>query len=288
MNANINYRIGQCYINIRGEKLRSIPYLERASKNISAQYIEGEFESDVASLEALFLLGESYQRNNQLDKALQTFLDYKDLLQPKDSKNIDKAENKIHSISIAKQEINNPVDIRFLNLGSNINSRFSDYNPVVSGDQNLLVFTSFWESADLILQSNYIDGEWSEPVNITEELGSEGDCYTGAISNDGMQLYLIKQGNYNSDIYVSYNKDNRWTPMQKLNKRINSNDQETSISISTDGNTIYFSSNRPGGEGGFDIYKSEKDNGEWCKPVNLGTVINASYSEDGPGIWSEW
>jgi hypothetical protein len=287
LNANINYRIGQCYMNIRGEKIMSIPYLERAIKNISAQYTAGDFDSDAASIEALFLLGEAYQKNNQLDEALEAYQEYMNWLQANDIENFRKAELRIQSIATAKQEQDNPVDIKLINLGSNINSRFSDYNPVVNGDQNILIYTSFWESADLIFQSDYLNGEWTKPVDITEEVGSEGDCYTGEISNDGKELYLIRQGNYNSDIYVSYMQDNKWSAMKKLNKKINSNNQETSLSLSANGKIMYFSSNRSGGEGGFDIYKSEKKKGEWCKPVNLGNIINTSLNEEAPCILSD-
>ena len=76
--------------------------------------------------------------------------------------------------------------------------------------------------------------------------------------------------------------------MHKLNKKINSNDQETSLSLSVDGSTMYFSSNRPGGLGGMDIYKSVKKKGEWCKPENLGNTINTDYNEEAPCILSNY
>ncbi len=284
LNANINYKMGKCYINIRGLKLKSIPYLERAAKNISTRYIKGKFESDEAPIETLILLGEAYQRNNQLDMALQAYQAYKDMLEAKDKKNIKIAEMKIQSVYVAKQELKDSASYIWINLGSNINSRFSDYNPVVPDNEDLIIFTSFWESADLIFQAYNNNGEWTTPVDITDELGSGGDCYTGALTGNGKELYLIKQGNFNSDIYVSYLTDNKWSVMKKLNKKINSNNQETSISVSPEGDAIYFSSNRPGGEGGFDIYKSLKKNGEWEKPVNLGKTINTPYNEEAPYI----
>jgi tetratricopeptide (TPR) repeat protein len=284
INANINYKIGKCYINIRGEKLKSIPYLERASKNIADDYISDKFENDAAPFEALILLGEAYQRNNELEKALQKYYDYMSYLKPKEDENLAMANLKIQSIDAAKQEIRNTMDIAMINLGENINSRFSDYNPVVTHDDSIMFFTSFWESADLIFRSNNINGNWSKPVDITEEIGSPGDCYTSAISGNGKELYLIKQGNYNSDIYVSYFQNDKWTVMEKLNNKVNSNEHETSVSITYDGNTLYFSSNRTGGKGGFDLYKSEKQNGEWGKPVNLGSTINTKYNEEAPCI----
>jgi len=287
LSANINYKIGKCYINIRGEKLKSIPYLEKASKNITDDYISDKFENGAAPVEALILLGEAYQRNNELEKALQKYYDYISYLKPKEDKNLAMANLKIQSIVTAKQEISNTLDIAMINLGENMNSRFSDYNPVVTHDDSVMFFTSFWESADLIFRSYNINGNWTKPVDITEEIGSPGDCYTSSISGNGKELYLIKQGNYNSDICVSYFQDGKWTVMQKLSNKVNSNEHETSASITYDGNTLYFSSNRPGGKGGFDLYKSEKQNGEWRKPVNLGNTINTKYNEEAPYISQE-
>ena len=284
LNANINYKIGKCYINIRGEKLNSIPYLETASKNITTKYIENKLETERAPIEALMLLGEAYQRNNELNKALQTYHDYKDYLKPKQKEDLAKINLKIQTIETAKQEMDNALDLKIINLGSDINSRFSDYNPLVSVNDSILIFTSFWESADLILRSYKLNGKCTKPLDINQELGSDGDCYTSAISSDAKELYLVKQGNYNSDIYVSYFVDGKWSFMQKLNKKVNSSAHETSISISTDGNTIYFSSNRAGGAGGFDIYKSEKKSGDWCNPENLGKTINTKYNEEAPFI----
>lgn len=284
LNANINYKIGKCYLNIRGEKLNSIPYLETASKNITPRYVEGKYNAESAPIEALILLGEAYQRNNELNKALKAYYNYMDYLKPKQKEELAEINMKIQTIETAKQEMNNALDLEITNLGSDINSRFSDYNPIVSMNDSILIFTSFWESADLILWSYKLNGKWTKPININQELGSEGDCYTSAISSDAKELYLIKQGNYNCDIYVSHFKDGNWSLIQKLNKKVNSRAHETSISISTDGNTIYFSSNRAGGEGGFDIYKSEKKGGDWCKPVNLGKTINTRYNEEAPFI----
>jgi hypothetical protein len=284
LNANINYKIGKCYINIRGEKLKSIPYLEKASKSIANDYNSDKFENNAAPIEALILLGEAYQRNNELEKALKKYYDYISYLKPKEDKKLAMANLKIQSIVTAKQEIGNPLDIALLNLGENINSRFSDYNPVVTHDDSVMFFTSFWESADLIFRSFNRKGNWTKPVDITEEIGSPGDCYTSSISGNGKELYLIKQGNYNSDIYVSYFRDGRWTDMQKLSNKVNSNEHETSVSITYDGNIMYFSSNRSGGKGGFDLYKSEKHNGEWGKPINLGNTINTKYNEEAPCI----
>jgi len=71
-NANYKYRIGQCYLNISGEKDKSINYLEDAVKYINPEYKEGKFKEKGAPYDALYYLANAYRINNQIDKALET------------------------------------------------------------------------------------------------------------------------------------------------------------------------------------------------------------------------
>ena len=283
-NAYLNYQIGECYWNITEKWQKSLSFFKSATKNMSAKQSDVNYIKGYAPIEAFFRLGEVFQRSNLLDSALQAFLDYKDLLNPSDENSFEKVNFKIQSIAIAKGLIAVPVKVIETDLGSIINSRFSDYNPVVSEDESILIFTSFWESADLIFMSENRNGNWSKPIDITKQLGSDGTFYTGALSADGRELYLIEEDDFNSEIYVSHQSDSGWTLMQKLNNKINSLSHETSVSVTADGNFLYFSSNRPGGYGGFDIYCSQKKDGDWDKPKNLGAIINTPFNEEAPAI----
>ena len=85
--------------------------------------------------------------------------------------------------------------------------------------------------------------------------------------------------------YVSRFVKYSWTPVEKLNKNINTKYYESHASVSSDGKKLYFTSNREGGQGELDIYVSEKDAaGEWGPAVNLGPTINTTYNEDTPFI----
>jgi outer membrane protein OmpA-like peptidoglycan-associated protein len=87
------------------------------------------------------------------------------------------------------------------------------------------------------------------------------------------------------DIFVSYFKDGVWTKPVDDIKGLNTKYKEPSATISANRKTIYFSSDRPGGYGGLDIYRIDQDkDGNWSEPVNLGSVINTEYDEDGPFI----
>ncbi|HAS46166.1 MAG TPA: hypothetical protein DCS93_37140 [Microscillaceae bacterium] len=76
-----------------------------------------------------------------------------------------------------------------------------------------------------------------------------------------------------------------WSKPKSLGRRINSKHRETSGCLSPDGNTLYFTSDRPGGLGGLDIYMAKKDKkGRWSKPVNLGPKVNTPYDEEAPFV----
>ncbi|MFO7658229.1 MAG: SPOR domain-containing protein [Bacteroidales bacterium] len=284
INHYIGFRIGECYFYLPEHRNKSLCYYHEATGKVSVKQADITYAKGFAPADAYLRLGEMYQRQNMLDSALQSYLDYKDLLGGPDKINYEKANNKIQSIAIAKGLMANPLQIVETNLGPLINTRFSDYNPVVSADESILVYTSFWESADLIFMSRFENGAWGKPLDITEQLGSDGSFYTSALSSDGKDLYLVKQDDYNTEIYVSHFNDTAWSIMQKLNNKINSLSHESSVSVSPDGNTLYFSSNRPGGYGGFDIYYSVKKDGDWEKPLNMGDVINTPYNEEAPFI----
>ena len=138
---------------------------------------------------------------------------------------------------------------------------------------------------DAIFYSVNIDNEWIEPVNINPQIISDGDLYPASISYNGNELYLVKRTNDITDIYVSYLVDCIWTKAEKLNNNINSSFNETHACISEDGRLLYFTSDRPKGIGGLDIYTSEKDkDNQWSKPKNLGETINTEFDEDTPFI----
>jgi len=133
--------------------------------------------------------------------------------------------------------------------------------------------------------SRKVNGDWGEPENISEQVGSDGDCEPTCLSANDSELYMVKKTKGNYDLYVSYWKDNKWSAMQQLNKYINSSRNETHASISADGKTLYFSSDRRGGFGKLDIYKSERMvNGDWGPAVNLGETINSDNDETTPFI----
>jgi len=283
-NANISYRIGQCYLHIKGEKQKAIPYLEKAAENITKQYDVGYFEENKAPEKALYYLGVAYRTNNQINKALELFKSYKKTVQDND-KELKLVNAQIKACNTALKLKKKPTNILEKNLGKKINSSRSNINPVVSGDQTVLVYVSKLKFYDAIFFSRKIDGQWSSAKNISLDFESSRPLKPVHLSYDGKTLYLVRNDNNNFNIYTSKYSRNKWSPVEPLSDKINSEAFEKHASTSKDGTILYFTSNREGGYGGFDIYKSIKDeNGEWTKPENLGSTINTPFDEATPFI----
>lgn len=286
--ANIRFKIGVCYINIPGEEMRSIPYLEEASKSISVKYKPQELEETKAPLHTLFYLGNAYRINNELAKALATYDKFTSHSGFFGNYNLSIVDNEIRACERAKSIQDNPVQVDWENLGAPVNTSTSETCPVVSGNDSVLVYLSEQKLYNAILCCRKVNNTWSAPVNLNPQVISDGDFYPTGISYDGKELYLVKKSPTNSDIYVSTFQNGQWTAAKKLNDNINSPDMENYASISPDGKTLYFTSNRSSSKGGYDIFASTKNaNGEWGKALNLGKSINTPQDEATPFIASD-
>jgi hypothetical protein len=281
-NANINYRVGVCYLNINGRKNLSINYLETASKNMSAKRKEGSVSQLTAPYDDLFELGEAYLVNYQFDKAQDAFKRYLATLIPDDHENIDFVNQQIRSCNNAKEFISKPVSYTEENIGSPFNDERSNFNPVISGDGKTFAFMVSLKFYNAIMVSQSQNGKWNTPVNITPDLQSDGDLFISCLSSDGRTLFFSKDDNYNSDIYTSSFNGKNWEPTVKLNKNVNTKSWESHGFVSEDGSQLIFASDRPGGFGGLDLYISKKVNGDWGPAVNLGPEINTQFNEDRP------
>jgi Tol biopolymer transport system component len=119
-----------------------------------------------------------------------------------------------------------------------------------------------------IYQSTRVNDKWSEPINVGAPVNTEEHDAAIALSPDGSQLFIYK-GNQQGDIYVSKKKGLVWSEPKSLGDKVNlPKSSELSCSITADGKTLYFSSNRPGGYGGLDIWRSQLVKGEWNEPMN--------------------
>jgi hypothetical protein len=286
-NNNVNYKIGVCYLNNSYEKEKSISFLELAIQDINPAYKENNYKEKSAPLEALFYLGNAYRINNQIDKAIETYNKFKEQADPK-IYDLNLVDDQINACNNAIDLETRPIDIDIVNLGDRINTRFSDIDPVVSGDETRIVYIQRQQFYDAVFFSEKTDGEWSYPRNIIPELGVDEDAYPTSLSYDGNTLFIYRSDNFIGDLYMSTYSDGTWSKLVKLNDNINTKYWESHACLTRNNDTLYFTSNRKGGYGGLDIYYSIKDAGNnWGPPVNLGNVINTIYNEETPFITAD-
>ena len=287
-NANINYRIGQCYLNTPGEKEKAILYLEKAVTSINPAYKEGYFTETGAPRQAFLLLGNAYRVAGNLQKAKSAYEEYQRLLMPDQKREQLIIANNLTSISLALAVSPDQLKNEVTNLGNNINTSFPEVRPTVSGTGKVMAYTSMqrFYSAIFISRIGAVN-QWIPAKNVTAEVNSEGSVFTSSLSFDGNILLFTRSELDDFNLYMSRYDTiaRRWNPMERLNKNINSNAMEMSAFLSKDGKTLYFSSNRDGGQGGYDLYKSNLGaNNEWGEAINLGPTINTTFDEDSPAL----
>ncbi|MFL9485249.1 OmpA family protein [Chitinophagaceae bacterium LWZ2-11] len=181
-----------------------------------------------------------------------------------------------------------------MNLGDSVNSPESEYYPSLTVDDSLLVFTrrAFNNTGEYFYETHLKGKEFSLAQPIGGDLNRE--AFKGAIcvSSDGE--WLIFAGNLGSqtygdyDLYICYNTPEGWSKPENMGENINSGYWDSSPSLSPDNRVLYFSSNRPAGYGGKDLYMSvRKPNGRWSPAVNMGPTINTAGDELAPYIHAD-
>ncbi|MGE0090211.1 MAG: TolB family protein, partial [Bacteroidales bacterium] len=227
----------------------------------------------------------AYRITNRLNEAIESFTKYKQNLDPNDITNFARVDAQLKACYNAIELLRTPTNLIETNLGKNINSEYSNIHPLVSSDEETIVFMSELRFYDGIFFSKKRDGRWLPARNISLEFTSEQPLKPVFLSADGTKLYLQRNDNDDINLYFSIYENGVWSQVQKLNSNINTSSSETFACTSFDGKTLYYTSNRPGGFGGFDLYKSELDaSGDWTSPVNLGSTINSAFDETTPFI----
>jgi len=284
--ANIKYRIGLCYLNIPNQKNKAIPYLEEATQSITTDYNEGYYNEREAPAEAFLYLGMAYRINNKLEEALVALNKYKELVDPKDEEKNKIVNAELTACKNALELKKVPTSIIESNLGKNINNQYNNTNPLVDENEETNVFVSELRFYDAIFSSKKRDGYWLPARNISLDFNSDVPIMPVYLTKDGNTLYLSRNDNDDYNLYTSRFVDGIWQKPEKLNNNINtSSSAEMYACVSDDGRTLYFTSDKPGGFGGFDIYKSEIDNnGEWGPAGNMGGEINSIFDEATPFI----
>jgi outer membrane protein OmpA-like peptidoglycan-associated protein len=163
------------------------------------------------------------------------------------------------------------------NIKSPVNSIYHDATISVSADgATLLVYRD--ESGGGIFLSDLKGDKWGEPKSIGKVIDSKDYEPSAAISADRRTI-VFTRGNVNGDLdlYISTkDKKDRWTEPKNLGPVVNTPYREDSPFLHPDGKTLYFSSKGHNSMGGYDIFKTvRQEDGSWSKPENLGYPINS-------------
>ncbi len=296
--ANINYKIGFCYLESSTEKGKALSYLEKAVQNVSHNYNPEDPREKKAPELAYYSLGIAYRLAYRFPESNNYFNKFKDIVGSRNKELTTDLEKQVETNFNAIEYIKDTVVVAINNLGDSVNSIYPDYSPVVSADESTLIFTSRRLGStggektenDQFLEDIYIcvkkaDGTWSQAKQIGSSINTNGNEANISLSADGQQLFVYRDVN-GGDIYYSNLEGNTWSELTPLSSNINSPNWETHASLTVDGNTLYFVSNKKEGSyGGRDIWRCVKlPNGLWSQPLNAGPEINTPYDEDAPFI----
>ena len=284
--AEVAYGLGVCLGHIPGQRTAATERFARASR--------------YGHLEAKYQLALVLHRQQRFDEALALLAYYKSAAEHE----VPDAEvdRQVRMVATARELQADPVQVNIANMGPRINSKDNDYSPVTTADGATLYFTSrrkgsTGEARDpsgQYLEDIYMarkeGGEWGSAMNVGVPLNTFVHDATVGLSPDGgsMIIYRTAQNLVSGDLYECVKHLGAWEPPTKMTERINSSSHEPSATIAPDGSEIYFTSDRPGGMGGRDIYRIRKlPGGEWSLPLNLGPVINTPFDEDAPFMHSD-
>ena len=199
-----------------------------------------------------------------------------------------KSKKYLLDCDFAIMAIKNPVEYKLLNLGKGINTIDAEYFPSITADGEQLIFTRQIGENEDFWTSYFNNEEWDVAAPLSPHINT-AQYNEGAqsISPDGKYLFFTgcnrPDGLGRCDIYVSHREGAGWSTPYNVGKPVNSDYWESQPAISPDGRTLYFISNRPGGFGGYDIWKSTiTEDAKWGAAINLGPKVNTTGDESTP------
>jgi outer membrane protein OmpA-like peptidoglycan-associated protein len=287
--------------------LKSDIYQDLDSVRLQIQVIESALKlAPDKNVKLYYLLGKAYYRSGKYQNASDSYQNYLQQANANDPL-VAKARQSMARCLGAVNLLKHPVPFQSINLGDNINSEDDEYWPSITVDGKTIIFTRLIGSKSSsslnrslaqedFFTSNLVDNVWQPSVPLTSinTIYNEG---AQTISTDGKLLFFTactrNDGIGSCDIYFSRNKDGNWSVPQNAGEPVNSASWESQPSISANGESLYFVSNRSGGKGGMDIWKcnlkgfSTSGNPIWGIPLNLGDSINTTGNEMSPFIHSD-
>jgi outer membrane protein OmpA-like peptidoglycan-associated protein len=294
-NDDVLYYLGLCY-RYTSQPQKAIDTFKNLEKVSPAYWAWFYYEMGIA-----------YEELNQLEhvpQAMDRFLEKF----PHDASRmryihqaVSKKNYALKSPAIRSQE---PTMEEPVNLGSLVNSKWGDYSPQSNPNGKIINFTSKRKDAKSDGQTNQYLNEangwdedvysiekdgaaWTKPQALPEPINSDGHDFGTSFSGDGQNMVYVacdREGGIGScDLYTLTLEGTTWSQPVNMGNVVNSKDWDSQPTMSADGNTIIFSSDRENGFGGADLYIITKNKfGDWGAASNMGGVINTPFTEKSP------
>ena len=293
--------------NFEGDKNKSIKYAQKALKNtpgwskpnlllasiyannkqieLAAGYLLQVYNlnnpHDLPGIEQLVKL---YYSNGFYNEAL--FYAEKIILHETFKYN-DNINRYIENSKFAIEALKRPVDFNPSNLNSYVNSNFAEFVNTVSVDGRKMFFTRRIDYENRKSQEDLFFFNFQDSSIVPLPFNTDFNEGAITISPNGKMCVYTACDRENSiggcDLFIrNYNSESGWSKEYNLGKNVNSRKWETQACFSSDGKYLYFISNRDGGFGGDDIWRSEISEGFFLKAENLGPTINTKYNEMSP------
>lgn len=284
-NPEYNFRMGMSYLRTNIDPKLALDYLLKTE-------MEGKFDNEL-----LLHIARAQMHHLDYENALIYLHKYRLVAGRRAAKN--ETYHKLKADCITAQDLlKYPVNVSFKNLGENVNSPYPDYNPFITGNGSKVVFTTRrrhrpgskpefdgYYPSDVMLSVETPDG-WYFADRLSDKINTVYDEQAVGLTKTGDTLYFyIDHVDDVGDIFMSTYKNTTYTVPKRLGPEINTDAIESACSMSQDGTTMLFSSNRHGGMGGFDLYMIKKTGrNNWSEAVNLGPEINTPLNEDYPTL----
>ncbi len=215
---------------------------------------------------------------------------------PTNKNQVELAKLQLQNCDFAAEAMAHPTGAAPERLPAPLNQFRNQYFPVLTADNRFLLFTvrrnpekAGQENEDVLISAVEADGKFGVPQSISPVINSRENEGAATISGDGKTLVFTSCGRAGGvgscDLYISHRRGSQWTAPRNLGILVNSKNWDSQPSLSADGRTLYFASDRSGGQGGFDIYTTSIGaDGNWGAARNVGPPINTTRDDLAPFI----
>lgn len=256
LNKELNFKMGVCYYYLKDYD-KSEAHLLKSSSAVSIELFR--YKAAIAHAKMKF------------KKATNFYNAYKLIAGKKEMTN-DEIKQQVEKVKFAELSLANKRDVLVSNF-SEVNTENQEKGSYIIADESKLVYNSNRNLYSIEKKNN----SFTTPQIINN------DKIVG-LSTDGQTMYVVRDG----DIYEARMGLDKWEEAVKMGGNINSEYNESGVTITLDDKIMYFVSDRPGGFGGKDIYKVMRlPNGAWSRALNMGPIVNSSYDEETPFIHSD-